>query len=237
MNKSKFITQKDNMSQIERQAYTFRQKLINNIHSIEEVGETFPIIVNTNGWRETTYLNQLGQRSTNLSNEEIRALGNNFWRNHFEEDRLIKGITCLLNNWQRLEAGLPVTFWNNIRAEGSKEYKLHSYTTVLLKFNKQKIFLGLSLPVNQLGVSNRKMSRLLEEEELVTKYYFQFQQLTPRELEIIKLIVYGNSNPDIAEKLFIARTTVETHRKNLNRKLGFSSYFQLVRLAQAFDLV
>ncbi|MEW7277878.1 response regulator transcription factor [Aquimarina sp. 2201CG1-2-11] len=54
-------------------------------------------------------------------------------------------------------------------------------------------------------------------------------KLTNRQMEILKLIVEGKSNPEIAEILFIERTTVETHRKNMVRKLGLSGSGELLR--------
>ena len=43
--------------------------------------------------------------------------------------------------------------------------------------------------------------------------------LTQREIEILKLIAQENTSEDIAKKLFIAKSTVDTHRKNLIFKL------------------
>ena len=57
------------------------------------------------------------------------------------------------------------------------------------------------------------------------------ENLTEREVEIIKLIVKGNSNPDIAEKLFLSIHTVYTHRKNIMRKLKLKSPVELVLYA------
>ena len=55
--------------------------------------------------------------------------------------------------------------------------------------------------------------------------------LTDREIEIIKLIVEGLSNKDIAEKLFISPRTVDTHRTNLMKKLDVNNVAGLVRYA------
>jgi DNA-binding NarL/FixJ family response regulator len=44
--------------------------------------------------------------------------------------------------------------------------------------------------------------------------------LTKREKEIVQLIADGLSNQEIADRLFIALRTVETHRLNINQKLG-----------------
>ena len=43
--------------------------------------------------------------------------------------------------------------------------------------------------------------------------------LTGRELEVLQLIVDGNSNAEIAEKLFITVGTVKTHVRNILNKL------------------
>ncbi len=61
--------------------------------------------------------------------------------------------------------------------------------------------------------------------------------LTKREFEIVKLIIRECSNQEIAEKLFIHSTTVETHRRNIFRKLGVSSALGLMRWAMKHNFV
>jgi len=61
--------------------------------------------------------------------------------------------------------------------------------------------------------------------------------LSPRETEIIKLIVRDFSTKQIAEVLFISEKTVETHRKNILRKTDCSSLVSLVNYAHANKLV
>ncbi len=62
-------------------------------------------------------------------------------------------------------------------------------------------------------------------------------ELSPRETEIIKLIVKDFSTKQIAEILFISEKTVETHRKNILRKTDCSSLVSLVNYAYAHKLV
>jgi DNA-binding NarL/FixJ family response regulator len=61
-------------------------------------------------------------------------------------------------------------------------------------------------------------------------------ELTPREIEVLKLIVQEMSGTTIAEKLFISHTTVETHRKNLFAKIGVNSTVGLVKYALKFGI-
>jgi two-component system nitrate/nitrite response regulator NarL len=55
--------------------------------------------------------------------------------------------------------------------------------------------------------------------------------LTKREVEILKYIAEGNSNQEIANKLYISYNTVDTHRKNIMHKLSIKNTAGLVRYA------
>lgn len=54
------------------------------------------------------------------------------------------------------------------------------------------------------------------------------RRLTPREIEVVRYVAEGFKNKDIAEKLGIQIKTVETHRTNINNKLGFNHVSQLI---------
>lgn len=61
--------------------------------------------------------------------------------------------------------------------------------------------------------------------------------LSEREMEILKLIVDEYSNKEISEKLCISNSTVETHRKNLIKKLNVKNTIGLVKYALKNNLV
>lgn len=82
----------------------------------------------------------------------------------------------------------------------------------------------------------QKIDRMLCEDHFVQQNQRKYQRLTPREKEIIALIVNGFNNPQIADKLSISRYTVEQHRKNINRKLSISSFSDLFKFSYAFDM-
>ena len=58
-----------------------------------------------------------------------------------------------------------------------------------------------------------------------------FDPLTPRELEILKLIAEAHTSKEIAETLFISVKTVERHRANILEKLGMRDRVELTRYA------
>ena len=59
----------------------------------------------------------------------------------------------------------------------------------------------------------------------------QFDVLTPRELEVLKLIAEAYTNKQIADALFISVKTVERHRQNILDKLGMRDRVELTRYA------
>jgi DNA-binding NarL/FixJ family response regulator len=61
--------------------------------------------------------------------------------------------------------------------------------------------------------------------------------LSKREIEVLTLICKEDSNSEIAKKLFLSVSTVETHRKNLIAKLGVNNTVGLVKFALKNKLI
>lgn len=64
-----------------------------------------------------------------------------------------------------------------------------------------------------------------------------YDALTQREKEVLALMVEGSSNPDIAKKLFISRSTARAHVSNILSKLGVSNRAEAVAFALRNKLV
>lgn len=58
----------------------------------------------------------------------------------------------------------------------------------------------------------------------------RLDRLTPRERDILNLVLTGKSSREIAEKIFRTEKTVEFHRRNILRKLGIRRTIELRRL-------
>jgi DNA-binding NarL/FixJ family response regulator len=63
------------------------------------------------------------------------------------------------------------------------------------------------------------------------------QLLTPREIEIVRLVATGMRNLEIAKTLFISEGTIKIHLHNIYQKLGVDSRTKLTRYAQEKGLV
>ena len=59
--------------------------------------------------------------------------------------------------------------------------------------------------------------------------------LTERELELARLVVDRKTNPEIAAELFLSQKTVETHLRNIFRKVGVANRVELARAVEQAD--
>ncbi|HAL46024.1 MAG: hypothetical protein A2Y12_14935 [Planctomycetes bacterium GWF2_42_9] len=82
-----------------------------------------------------------------------------------------------------------------------------------------------TLPVDN---SNFYFDELLEDTLCKS---FQENQLTKRELEILDLIISGNTNKEISQKINRTERTIEYHRNRLMHKLGTKTAAELVKKA------
>ena len=102
-------------------------------------------------------------------------------------------------------------------------------------------------------VSNETLIKVLEEEStemffiqdglkkpedvLFKEPFSNVVKLTMREKEVVQLVVKGNTTKEIADTLFLSVNTIETHRRNIYRKLEIKNVSELISFANKYDLM
>ena len=61
--------------------------------------------------------------------------------------------------------------------------------------------------------------------------------LTEREVEVLRLVAMGHTNAEIAQKLYLSVRTVESHRSNIQQKAGRTTRAELVAYAREQGLL
>ena len=109
----------------------------------------------------------------------------------------------------------------------SKEEFLKALHTIS---NGGKYFSGdiSSILIGQLTKPSLSASKPISDDELM---------ITKREKEILKLLLSGKGNKEIAEKLDISKRTAEVHRFNLMKKLKVKNLIELSNKATEFSLL
>ncbi len=113
---------------------------------------------------------------------------------------------------------------------------------VMKKANRQELEKALkTVASGDKYFSEAVMKELLSSPATETESSYHLPEypvaVTPRELEIIKLIAHEFSTPEIADQLFISIGTVETHRHNILRKLNVKNSIGITKYALKHKLI
>lgn len=173
---------------------------------------------------------------TGYCEEEIRADCPGYLNNTIHPISL-KNIQSFLPEFYRSsDAHRTMTFAQYARYRRKSEYRpLLTFATALTR--PDDIAARIIVPPNELETLSRSLEQVVEMDRFKMRNFKRFQQLSPREVQILQLLANGHNNPDIADRCNISRLTVETHRKRLKAKLGIGSYRDVMRYALSFDLL
>ena len=86
----------------------------------------------------------------------------------------------------------------------------------------------------QLGLEQDRARRLRHAETALLRE--RLESLTPREREVLPLVVSGLLNKQVAAELGTTEATVKVHRSQLTRKMGADSLAELVRMAEKIGI-
>ncbi|WP_030917668.1 response regulator [Streptosporangium amethystogenes] len=86
-------------------------------------------------------------------------------------------------------------------------------------------------------ITRRLIERFAPRDEAKADLHRDLSELTPRELEVLRLLATGLSNAELADRLTLSTTTVKTHVARILSKLGLRDRVQAVVLAYETGLI
>jgi len=186
------------------------------------------------------YMSRRGLALLQTTMPALRVLGAGYHAFYFNPADAVDYLPRVYEMVQSLDPSAVASFFQQVRTTENPEYTWYfSSIRVLLRGTDGTplLIITTACPVDPLHHVTPKVNRLLRENNFLRQHAARFGQLTSREREVLRRLALGESAPDIAVALFIAAQTVETHRRNLRRKLGIQSSYELMEYAQAFDLI
>lgn len=225
-----------------RQIFSLENKICNGACDLKDAGILIPGAIMVHDFNEfkVTYMNDWGCERLNHSKEEINEMGEAYYTKFFKPEELKKFRAGMIDLFTRKDETELYSFFHQVKTEPRGEWNW--YFAIVKYLRRAGIQNGGELiltahPVSGMGNMVNKVVRKLDENEYVIRNFKKFTLLSKREKEIITLLALGNNNAQISDAFFISLHTVKTHRKNIIKKLGFSSFAQLVRFAVAFDMI
>lgn len=244
MSSDKSRSQKQTALCLEQQTYTLEKQLSQKCYTIEEIGELIPgvLLVDDFIQKSNDYMNSAGCNVLRHTSEELNLLGEKYFTEFFEPTE-IRYIFRMATELIQSGDGTKVnSFYQRVRPSPDKPFEWYFMTTKLItngdknqNYFQKMIMVGNR--VNDMTPIANKVNRILEENEFAARNYHLFAQLTKREKEILGLMALGYRTKEIADRIFVAASTVEMHRKNIRKKLRLKSTACLIKFALAFDLI
>ncbi|WP_426061505.1 response regulator transcription factor [Hymenobacter sp. B1770] len=186
------------------------------------------------------YMSRQGMVLLQTTLPALRAMGPEYHKVFFNPTDVSDYLPKILEMAGSSDPWAMVSFFQQVRTTQSPEYSWYfSLSRVLLRDTDGSplLLITTACPIDPLHHVTHKVSRLLEENNFLRQHSASFSTLTAREREVLRRLALGLSAPEIAAELFLSAATVETHRRNLRRKLGIRTSYELTEYARAFDLI
>jgi DNA-binding CsgD family transcriptional regulator len=207
------------------------------------VAEKLPGVVIVHDLRDwaVAWMSSSGLKLLGLSLEEVKALSHEeYFSKYFNKEETDDFVPKILGLLQQNNTEDICTHFHQVRFTVNGDFNWYMGGVRILTRDAQgkpSLVVTIVLPIDSMHHMAAKAERLLAENNFLRKNYHKFDQLTRREREILGMTALGKSASEISEALFISLHTVETHRKNIKKKLGTNSYYNLNQYARAFDLI
>ena len=186
--------------------------------------------------------NEIGLKATGLFNS-----GNDLIR--FLSDKKNVVDVVILDVQLKNETGFEIA--KEIRKLGSYKIILFSsFVDAYLILKAKQI--GVNACISK-DIDSHRLIQIIKNESLVFCSFPEFESntdtikseeifsaiglLTKRELELMRELVSGNVSKELANKLNISIYTLETHKKNIFRKLEINSIGELINIAHKYRIV
>jgi DNA-binding CsgD family transcriptional regulator len=222
---------------------TIQEQINNRVAEVAQSANLMPGVITIHDLRDWSiiWMSDRGLNQLNITQEDIagKAL-NEYHKRFFNPEDAKDYVPKLIALLERNNNDELCTYFEQVRFPSNPNWTWHmSSVKILLHDEKGKplLVIAFSIPVDAMHHMTVKAGRLLEENNFLRSNYHKFAELSKRECGILRLMALGKTAPDISEALFISINTVETHRKNIKKKLGTSSSYELSQYARAFDLI
>ena len=188
----------------------------------------------------TVYMNSLGLNQLGVSLNELQTMGRKYHERFFNNEDMEDFTEKLRKLIQNQDPEETFTFFQQVKLKDREDWVWHIGSIRIFHQDEQgnpTHLVTMAFPVDQMKHIPNKAERLLAENEFFKNNQNKFMCLGERAKEVLRLVALGKSSAEISTELSISVETVNTHRKNIKKKLGISNTYEFTEYAHAFDLI
>jgi DNA-binding CsgD family transcriptional regulator len=201
-----------------------------------------PCIITIHDARDISlvYMSKTGTDLLGVTLEDITRSFQEYHARYFNLDDAEVYVPKVTGLLERNNTDEMVSNFQQVRPSPSDPWTWYlSSTRIFIRDREEMplLFLTISQPIDAKSHITIKVERLMEENRFLRQNLHLYNTLTKREKEIMKYLAQGFSPREISEQLYLSEATVVTHKRNLKAKLKAQTTVDLMKFAQAFDLV
>jgi DNA-binding CsgD family transcriptional regulator len=196
------------------------------------------IVHNLKDW-SVAFMSRKGMEYLRVTKEELDAMGADYHKRFFNAEESKEYVPKVLGMLERNNDDESLSVFQQVRADAGSDWNWFFSTTGIFLRDENRmplLVLTIAVPVVDQHLTS-KVERLLDENNFLRRNKHVYASLTRREVEILALMAKDASSAEMAATLYISEDTVKTHRKNIRRKIGAENQYDVVRFAQAFDVI
>lgn len=218
------------------------QQIAFNIEAVAPALEQIPgaAIIHHIHEHNVVYMSRRGADGLNTSLNQLKEMGTDYHKHFFNEEDAKEYVPRLAAMLERNNDEELVSFFQQVRSWGSDEWRWHlSSIRIFMRDDEDKplLTLTISIPIDPAHHITQKVERLLEENNFLRSNKDLFAALTKRERQILSFMAKDTTSIDISKELYLSEDTVKTHRRNIKKKIRAENHYDVVKFAQAFDLL
>lgn len=212
------------------------------ISSLVSLEDTLPCVYIIHDMRDFSlvYMSRQGRQRLGRQWDEERTGRKEYFSSYFKIEDSMFFTEKLLEHARTEPDETFMTFFEEVRTGPDQAYEWYlSSSRVMLRDTEgnPRFSLTISMPINIHTHVTKKVARVMEENRYMHAHQHHFGQLTKREKQILACMARNMTSQSIGEQLFISEKTVATHRKNIKRKIGARTDYDVIKFAQTFDLI
>lgn len=216
----------------------FKQQIA-QLASVEHLIPAVVIIHDLQG--RVMWMSKMGLEQLDISMEEIlNSSAEDYYSRYFNESDAKDYVPKILGLLERNNDDEIITYFQQVRYREHLDWTWHMSSTRIFYRDEQNnplYTITMSFPIDAMHHMVNKAGKLLDENNFLRQNHHRYCRLSKREREVLKYMALGKSSSETAIELFISLGTVDTHRKNIRKKLETKSYFELSQYARSFDLI
>ncbi len=223
--------------------YTGRESLNEQIEIVAAGAAKLPGVVIIHSIMDWTvsWMSDYGLKGLEISLDEVTKMSaQEYYGRFFNEEDSKDYVPKILGLLERNNDDEIVTYFQQVRISGKSDWTWHMSSSRIFmrdESGKPLYTITISFPIDAMHHMTSKAARVLDENNFLRRNFQRYSRLSLRECEVLKELALGKSSAETASELFISLSTVETHRKNIRKKLETSSYYELCQYARSFDLI